>query len=232
MANPARKTSSSSDSATSAEGTSMDYLEALSQGSGRDYVTFTGVTVQRPASGLFGIKGCTPILFCLCVHSSPDNPCPCDGPVAWIPDASIIHKQTTRRFAKILGERRALVELQVKPELRIFVDTTIKLPDRGPLRRLVVMRAEDGELKTVEGDVWVREMRPVRADILAGLLTLIATDERLGTIAKDAKGKSVLGAIIEAFSFGWAIGTAIEEEFDLSDAISDWAIDFFGPWPF
>ncbi|WP_425084947.1 hypothetical protein [Ruegeria profundi] len=37
-----------------------------------------------------------PILWCFCVQDSPNNPCPCTGPIVWIPHNSVVKSEQSK----------------------------------------------------------------------------------------------------------------------------------------
>jgi hypothetical protein len=205
-----------------------DYLTALDDMGGAGNVTLTGVPVARTA-GLFDIKGCIPILGCLCVHDSPESPCPCKGPIFWIPEKDILFKQATRRQATVGRAEQSLLEIQLHPMTKLFVDTTSKAGKGSSFRQAVATRNDGGELQPVSGDVYVQRVSRVPAGALGAALDLIKSNDQVGAIAKEG---GALDALIKAFGVGWAIGGGLNEIFDLPDKISDWMIDTFGPWPF
>jgi hypothetical protein len=205
-----------------------DYLTAIDEaGGGAGTVTLTGVPVARTA-GLFDIKGCIPILGCLCVHDSPDSPCPCKGPIFWIPEKDVLFRQTARRQGLVGGSEQALLEVQLRPDTKVFVDTTSKAGTGANFRRSVAMRNDRGELQPIKGEVYVQRVSRVPAGALGAALDLIKSNDQVGAIAKEG---DALDALIKAFGIGWAIGEGLNEVFDLPDKISDWLIDTFGPWP-
>lgn len=204
-----------------------DYLTAIEESGGAGSVTLTGVPIQRTGSTL-DLKGCIPILNCFCVHDSPDSPCPCTGPIFWIPEKDILFKQERRRQGLVGGSEQAMMEIRLHPKTRVFLDRTTRPGKGGIDRRAVVMRTDRGDLQPVKGDVYVQHVSRVPAGALAAALDLMQSNDQIGTIAKEG---DALDALIKAFGIGWIIGEAIEEEFDLADKISDWMIDFFGPWP-
>jgi len=207
-----------------------DYLTAIDEVGGAGSLTLTGVPLQRTQSRLFDIRGCTPILLCLCVHDSPDNPCPCKGPIFWIPNGDILFRQETRRQGLVGGTRQSMIELRIQPKSRVFLDQTSKSSEKGFGDRMVVTRTEKGEFTPVAGEVWVRQTSRVPIGAVVAALDLIKSNDQVaGIIAKEG---GALDALVKAFSLGWLIGGVIEEELGLADKISDWMIDTFGPWPF
>lgn len=202
----------------------LTYEEALARSTGSSSaVTIEGRIVARASSGIYGPKGCTPILWCLCVHDSPDNPCPCTGPIIWIPDRFLRAKRKARH-----GEEGA-IEFDLDGKTRIFLEDSREVGTIESGTRLL-RKSEDGQLEAVTDTLWVQEFIPMRINTLKRALLLIEGHPQLSAMAKK-KGKGFWGKIVAAFEAGWAIGEFIDEETGLSDKISDWMIDTFGPWP-
>ena len=203
----------------------LTYESALSKSSGsRSELTIQGRIISRPANQIGGPRGCIPILWCLCVHDSPDNPCPCNGPIIWFPERSI----RGRRKMKHGGE--GLIEIDVEASTKVFLEDTREVGGKESGARLMRLGA-DGQFEAVADTLWVQEFTSMRIDRLQRALELIEGHPQLSAIAKK-KGGGFWGKIVAAFEAGWAIGTFIDEETGLSDKISDWMIDTFGPWPF
>lgn len=202
----------------------LKYAQALRDaGAGSSEVQVRGRLITPPSSKIAGPRGCIPILWCFCVHDSPDNPCPCTGPIIWFPRSSI------RTSLGGSQQREETVTLTVDGSTRVFLDDTREAGGRQTDIRLL-RPGEDGELEPVEESLWVQEFTPFRIDRLQRALEIIESHPQLSVMAKK-KGKSFWGKLVAAFEAGWAIGTAIDEETGLSDEISDWLLDTFGPWP-
>lgn len=200
----------------------LSYENAILKSSGfGSEVTVKGRMIARPAAGIAGPRGCIPILWCLCVHDSPDSPCPCDGPIIWIPEISI----RNRRRAK--HREDGVLELDLSGKTKVFVEDTQEADGTGTR---VLRKTGEGAFEPIEEAVWVQEFTPMRVDRLKRALEVIESDPKLSVMAKK-KGKGFWGKIVAAFEAGWAIGEFIDEETGLSDKISDWLLDTFGPWP-
>jgi hypothetical protein len=202
----------------------LTYEAALSKSSGsKSESTIQGRIISRLPNQIAGPRGCFPILWCLCVHDSPDNPCPCNGPIIWIPEGSIRNRRKLGRGTE------GSVELDVEASARVFLEDTREIGGQDSDARLMRLGA-DGQFEAVTDTLWVQEFSPMRLDRLKRALELIERDPRLSAIAKK-KGKGIWGKLVAAFEAGWAIGTYIDEKTGLSDKLSDWMIDTFGPWP-
>lgn len=88
----------------------------------------------------------------------------------------------------------------------------------------------DGQFSAVAETLWVQEFTPMHIGRLQKALEFIQKHPQLSVIAKK-KGTGFWAKIVAAFEAGWEIGTFIDEETGLSDEISDWLLDTFGPWP-
>lgn len=65
-----------------------------------------------------------PLIYCLCVQDSPDNPCPCHGPVVWLKRDDILASQVgVRRGAG--GER--VDRFIVAPGATVIVDSATEM---------------------------------------------------------------------------------------------------------
>lgn len=213
-----------------------DYLTMLQQSDNSGTTTVTGVVARRPASGLWGPKGCFPILICLCVHDRSDNPCPCDGPIIWIPDRSVKSKKEHRQGTKESNSTDLMMEIAVDSKARVFIDETRPSNDHDLREGMVLMQVGKDEFKRTEGKAWIQQYVPIRAEILLRTLKCVYSDHRLADVARKKKGgfwgavSAVLGAAGPAFDLGVEIGTAIDEETGISSDIADWLYDTLGPF--
>jgi hypothetical protein len=186
-------------------------------------VQITGRVLARSASGIAGPKGCIPILWCYCVQDTPDNPCNCDGPIIWLPE------QKQPPLLRPANGHDGEVTFDVDGATRVFLDETREVNrDERSDTQLMRLRA-DGEFEAAEETLWLREFTEVRVDHLQSALDRIDGHSRLSEMAKK-KGKGRLGLLVAAFEAGWEIGEFIDEKTGLSDKISDWLLDTFGPW--
>jgi hypothetical protein len=62
-----------------------------------------------------------PILWCLCVHDSPDSPCPCTGPIVWVPRIAILQSGPSNRLS---DDGRAIERVTVRRKTELVVDAT------------------------------------------------------------------------------------------------------------
>lgn len=209
-------------SSTSVEFT---YDTALRQSSTlRSDLAVRGKVISETSIPAAGPRGCIPILWCLCVHDSPDNPCPCNGPIIWCPKRSILRRR------KLEPQAEGLVEITVEAATKVFLEDSREVGGKGSGTQLLRM-ATDGRSEPLAETLWLQEFTPMRIDRLQKALELIERHPQLSAIAKK-KGKGFWGKIVAAFEAGWEIGTLIDEEVGLSDTIADWLEDTFGPWPF
>ena len=206
------------------DGSELTYESALTKTAGsRSELTIHGRLVSRPSNQIGGPRGCIPILFCLCVQDTPDNPCPCSGPIVWFPEGSIRNRRKMGRGAE------GVVEIDVGASTRVFVEDTREVGGKGSDARLMRL-GPAGHFEAVAETLWVQEFTPMRVDRLQRALELIDGHPQLSVMAKK-KGAGFWGKLVAAFEAGWEIGTFIDEQTGLSDKISDWMIDTFGPWP-
>lgn len=122
-----------------------------------------------------------------------------------------------------------LVEIDIDAGARAFVEDTREVGGKVSGARLLRLGSK-GEFEAVADTLWVQEFIPMRVGSLQRALQLIETHPRLRAIANE-KGNVGLADLVDAFIWGWGRGTDINEELGLSDIISDWLLDTFGPWP-
>jgi hypothetical protein len=60
------------------------------------------------------------IVHCLCVQDSPDNPCPCDGPILGIPNDALLREKSSGRRDE---EGRELTEFLIRRDARLIVES-------------------------------------------------------------------------------------------------------------
>ncbi len=60
-----------------------------------------------------------PFLWCLCVQDSPDNPCPCTGPIVWVPRTAILRSEALNRTSE---DGRVIERLEIRRETELVVD--------------------------------------------------------------------------------------------------------------
>jgi hypothetical protein len=65
-----------------------------------------------------------PILWCLCVQDSPANPCPCTGPIVWIPRAAVLQSGPTNRRSE---DGRAIERVVVRRETELVIDAASRV---------------------------------------------------------------------------------------------------------
>jgi hypothetical protein len=193
----------------------------------RSAITIHAVIAARPSSGLFGPKGCTPIWWCLCVQDSMQNPCPCTGPIVWVPDDWVKRSVDSGRQS---SSGLPIVAIKADAKGRVYVDTTVKLGGhRGA--DVALVRGKDNDFSPLDQEVWIPRVRPVEVAILVKVLEALESDKNIVVMALKT-GDSRIDALIAAFGLGYAIGEKLNETFGLSDAISDWLVDNLPPWPF
>lgn len=79
----------------------------------------------RPFEDSFFGEGVIAGHSCLCVHDTPENPCPCPPwPIVMIPRDSILAKGESRRQSQE-GEHLAWVEVDSSAQLRVLTATTM-----------------------------------------------------------------------------------------------------------
>lgn len=206
---------------------SVEYETLLRRGSReKSTVTIRGVMARKPAQGIAGPKGCTPILWCFCVHDSPSSPCPCMGPIIWLPDDRIFRVSESERPGQ-QGEK--LVEVEVASDALLLFDETREIVPRKPANVRLLRYGEDGKFSPVEETLWVQEYMPMRAAALVGALELIGSNKKIQVMAKK-KGPGIFGWIVGAFKAGWEIGEFIDDKTGVSDSLADWLYDTLGPW--
>lgn len=91
-----------------------------------------------------------PILWCLCVHDSPDNPCPCTGPIVWVPRAGILESGLSNRRS---DDGRMIERVVVRRKTELVVDAA----SRVPVERFLAEQAARGSMDS-DG--------PLRGDLL------------------------------------------------------------------
>lgn len=202
----------------------LTYEAALDLSSAaKSELTIQGRIISRPANQIGGPRGCIPIFWCLCVWDSPESPCACNGPIVWLPHGSFrIRKQAQR-------EQEGLVDINIDANTRVFIEDSREVGGKNAGARLMRM-TPDGQLEAVTETLWVQEFTPMHIGRLQRALELIEKHPQLSVLAKK-KGKGFWAKLVAAFEAGWEIGTFIDEETGLSDKISDWLLDTFGPWP-
>lgn len=207
----------------SGAGCELSYEQAVKAISGsRSDLTLQVRFLTRPSKQFDGPRGCIPVLWCFCVQDSPSNPCKCTGPIIWIPEDSL------RDHGRPQLSKDGSAEIVVDGNTRVFVEDTREVGGKNAGSRLMRLGRDDN-FEAVADTLWLQEFMPMRLSQLNKALKLIESHPKLGSIAKKSKG--VWGKIVAAFEAGWEIGTAIDEETGLSDKISDWMIETFGPFP-
>lgn len=165
-------------------------------------VQFYGIPIQLGQNSYSSkMRGCIPIEFgCLCVHDSPDSPCPCrklPPIIVWLPEDRIFKQSPAD---KKNHDGRELTLFEVENTAQIFLEKLLPF-------NISTLRAALSPGRKTGGD-----------------------NGQPGSLQK--KRSKVAKAVIAAFSFGWEIGEAIDEETGASDELADWLYDTFGPWPF
>jgi hypothetical protein len=154
-----------------------------------------------------------PILGCLCVQDSPENPCRCPNLVLWLP--------TFPKAVSATGDRNdrgdEYLDFALDRDAAVFVE--MQVPIRlGALER-VAKRARR----------WKRGDRVVAGHATSGT----RGDGSPGSVARAAPPD--LGWLGLAAGVGWAVGTLLDDLLgsneggndNLSDDLSDWAADNF-----
>ena len=121
-----------------------------------------------------------------------------------------------------------LVDIDIDATTRVFMEDSREVDCKASDARLLRLRS-DGQLEAVADTLWFQEFIPMRIDRLQRALELIERHPQLRAMAKK-KTKWKWAQIVAAFEAGWEIGTFIDEKTGLSDTISDWLLDTFGPW--
>jgi hypothetical protein len=86
-------------------------------------------------------KGWLPILGCLCVQDSPENPCPCDhGLILWVKVSSIVEKGTSERKDS-KGNLLNFYDIDINEEISVQRIQNVKVSD---LKKLGASLNKDG----------------------------------------------------------------------------------------
>jgi len=102
--------------------------------------TFHGIPLVEieGAFDLNKIKFPFPIRWCLCVHDSPDNPCPCTDLVVWLIDKKVEVSRTGTRTKT--GEEIIAFTVPKDTDLMIEVCVPMKLKDLFQISRMAGSR--------------------------------------------------------------------------------------------
>jgi len=200
-----------------------DYFE-LADRARSSSVTVTGVVAK--SAPRFGPKGCIPVLCCFCVQDTPNNPCPCKGPVIWLPEPFVKHGRVTGRMTSAFGEGQVLLAFDLPSDTLIFADDTIRCRAEDQDGPTAYRRDRDGELVPVEDEIWIPSFMPMTVGELSETVEIISSDESLTPIALKWSW-SVVGKAVSAFRFGWKVGRAIADKFGTDKKISGWLKEHF-----
>jgi len=162
-------------------------------------VSIQGVPIKGHEASRSARGGRFPIGSCVCVQDSPENPCPCDGPLIWLPTTGVIKDELTQRRS------RAGEQIHVYTFARnttAIVETRVSAP----------LSAVAAVLNNPT------EARRLGEQVLGGR----SVDGKGNT---DSDVRYSRSPAWDAFKIGFAIGTWLDEEFALSDKISDWLVD-------
>jgi hypothetical protein len=96
--------------ALSAEGARSELFERATT------VPIVGIPLKGEREFARGLRG---IRHCLCVQDSPDNPCPCTGPLLWISKEDIVSEGPAGRRDR---DARELTRLAVRRDARLVVE--------------------------------------------------------------------------------------------------------------
>lgn len=161
----------------------------------------SGVPLQTDEEYFGGARRRLPIQLCLCVHDSPDSPCPCDGPIVWLPDDAVFSRGPSGRET-VGGEE--LHEFRIDRDARVGVEMTLPMTAQG-LSRLMTHRRMLTE--------W-----PAVTD---GRAADGAEAEAIGA----GVGSGPATAVLASFMAGHTIGRWLDEQTGLSSAIADGLYD-------
>lgn len=165
-------------------------------------VQIEGIPLDQSEEMRIGKKGWFPIGGCICVT----EPCPCDGPIVWLPEDGVVVRESTGRKTEGGDEvMRFLLEKNAKVILEAFLP--VKAQGISSLAKL-----KQGGLTL--------------AGVRAGSRTGASGNGHVTTMSAPAPGGPT-GAVAGAFWAGYEFGEWLDEEFGLSDAISDWMVDVF-----
>ena len=138
------------------------------------------------------------IVGCICVQDSPENPCPCEGPIIWIPRDGIL---TTERSSRKGHDGQSLAVITVASDAKLVLE-----------RQSTVSAATVAQLGNL------RRGRARRVAMMARA--------RGGLSGGGARGTA--GAILGAFLVGYELGTKIDEATGASDWLADTLWGWFG----
>lgn len=177
-----------------------------------------GVPVEEVSSDLDArsMKLPFPIVGCLCVQDSPENPCPCKDVILWLPTfpEAVVRTQERNR------EGKAVFEFILDRNAVVFVD--VQMP-----------------IRPVDLEKLARKVRRLRQRGSAVSLP------RPDNYSSSTSGSSTTGLIKRAapdfgwtgfaFAAGYAVGSVLDDALGseeggndkLSDDLSDWAADNF-----
>lgn len=82
-----------------------------------------------------------PILWCLCVQDSPENPCPCNGPIVWLPRDGVM--RTDRDFRQS-EDGMSVDRFRVARGAKALVDRIDSVPVETLLGAALPKKAADG----------------------------------------------------------------------------------------
>ena len=142
--------------------------------------------------------------LCLCVHDSPENPCPCSGPIIWIPTDKLIGT------GKIESNDK-----EVKYYFDISADATLYFEELVPFTASDYKSARSSLVSFPIGNEDLSKLLKELMDLLRTPPYVPIPDD------KDPVSYSILNNLRKAFATGWAIGKLLDKEFKLSDKIAD-----------
>jgi hypothetical protein len=79
-------------------------------------VRVTGIPIAAERERPSTMKG---IQHCLCIQDSPDNPCPCTGPILWVPNDALLRVMPAGRRD---DQGRALMLFIIRRDARLIVE--------------------------------------------------------------------------------------------------------------
>jgi len=83
------------------------------------HVGIEGVRLQTRGKEAAG-EGLIGIGWCVCVQDSPENPCPCNGGILWLPEAAVVNESDTGRKS---ADGDDILRFMVKRDADIVVET-------------------------------------------------------------------------------------------------------------
>lgn len=137
------------------------------------------------------------IVSCLCVQDSPENPCPCDGPIVWFPKESVLE---SRRMSQVSSEGEARYEYGLDPNAAVTVE--------------LVRTASASKVASLLGNAGKKDANQRQRG------------RTLGVMTAPIQGTGAAGpasAVMGAFTLGLLVGRYVDEQ--SGGAVSDAGAD-------